>query len=108
MPQEGHPGDRELRHAISAVDDGSGEDAATEVGDVLDVHFALVPMGRVNGDRGGYWGSFIPSPPPKKKTRIWELRGAEDHTNMRFNDVKSTYDICGNFQESNSHQNYGL
>ena len=53
MPQEGHPGDRELRHAISAVDDGSGEDAATEVGDVLDVHFALVPMGRVNGDRGG-------------------------------------------------------
>ena len=67
MPQEGHPGDRELRHAISAVDDGSGEDAATEVGDVLDVHFALVPMGRVNGDRGGYWGSFIPSPPKKKQ-----------------------------------------
>ena len=69
MPQEGHPGDRELRHAISAVDDGSGEDAATEVGDVLDVHFALVPMGRVNGDRGGYGVRFIPPPPQKKKNK---------------------------------------
>lgn len=106
MPQEGHPGDRELRHAISAVDDGSGEDAATEVGDVLDVHFALVPMGRVIGT-GAATGEAL-YPPTKKKTRIWELRGAEDHTNMRFNDVKSTYDICGNFQESNGHQNYGL
>ena len=42
MPQEGHAGDGELRHAGSAAAHRGREDAATEVGDVLDVHLASV------------------------------------------------------------------